>query len=683
MRAAFRLLLLTGFITLFQHLAICASALSAPGPVYETHSLMYVPPIPESRAADFLAGGFDIVRQLPDSGYEVVATSVDRSALITRFDAGVTIDNMEQFYRSRMGAVQAMGGFHTYSETLAELDSMHLANPTITLVDTIGYSLQGRPMVALKISDNAAIDEPDEVEVMYCGLIHAREPVTLEAILFQIHHLLEHPSDTEIVRLIETSEIWFVPIINVDGYVYNQTTNPEGGGMWRKNLRNNGNGTFGVDLNRNWGFEWAKYANSSSYGNSEVYHGAGPFSEPETQVMRDFFNAHEFTVAINMHAYGNFYNYPMGVYQINGCPDNPIYEEMVGTIAPEINYTYSSYGTAGFGGDATCWQYAEQTTKPKVFSALVESGSWFWPTIEESNQHCQLQLQANMDFLRRAHDLQANPSRWLSASVSYLDTTVNTCATDFTRTITLRNRHPSIPMVIGMAFYNYSSVSGWCTAHPFNGTIAPLDSAIVTIDFVPSTLFGRPNGFTASGLVYANLRHIESGMADNLSFWVFERYVSFDVDGDLVSDECDNCATIANAEQTDADGDNVGDACDNCAAVANLAQTDTDSDNVGDACDNCPLAANAGQEDVNQNGIGNACCCIDYSGNVNDAGIVDLVDLSSLVSYLTAGGYVLPCPNAANVNGTGIIDLADLSSLVSYLTGGGYVLPVCSPTQVG
>jgi hypothetical protein len=59
------------------------------------------------------------------------------------------------------------------------------------------------------------------------------------------------------------------------------------------------------------------------------------------------------------------------------------------------------------------------------------------------------------------------------------------------------------------------------------------------------------------------------------------------------------------------------------------------------------------------------------------AGIVDLADLSSLVSYLTGGGYVLPCVPEANVNNAGIVDLADLSSLVSYLTGGGYTLPTC------
>lgn len=71
-------------------------------------------------------------------------------------------------------------------------------------------------------------------------------------------------------------------------------------------------------------------------------------------------------------------------------------------------------------------------------------------------------------------------------------------------------------------------------------------------------------------------------------------------------------------------------------------------------------------------------CCTGTTGNVNMAGIVDLSDLSALVSYLTGGGYVLPCVPEANVNNAGIVDLSDLSALVSYLTGGGYVLPNCA-----
>jgi len=72
-----------------------------------------------------------------------------------------------------------------------------------------------------------------------------------------------------------------------------------------------------------------------------------------------------------------------------------------------------------------------------------------------------------------------------------------------------------------------------------------------------------------------------------------------------------------------------------------------------------------------------ATCCIGTTGNVNEAGIVDLTDLSLLVSYLTGGMTTLPCTEEANVNGLGIVDLTDLSMMVSYLTGGGAVLPSC------
>ncbi len=113
------------------------------------------------------------------------------------------------------------------------------------------------------------------------------------------------------------------------------------------------------------------------------------------------------------------------------------------------------------------------------------------------------------------------------------------------------------------------------------------------------------------------------------------------------------------------------------ANTVTLVDLDNDNDGVLDLDDNCTAIPNPLQEDSDHDGIGDACCCMDATGNVNNIGIVDLSDLSALVSYLTGGGYVLPCPDEANVNDLGIVDLSDLSALVSYLTGGGYALPQC------
>ena len=75
-------------------------------------------------------------------------------------------------------------------------------------------------------------------------------------------------------------------------------------------------------------------------------------------------------------------------------------------------------------------------------------------------------------------------------------------------------------------------------------------------------------------------------------------------------------------------------------------------------------------------------CCVGLRGNVSgDVGnLVDLSDLSALISYLTGGGYILPCPAEANLSGDpqNFVDLSDLSALISYLTGGGFALTTCT-----
>jgi len=103
-------------------------------------------------------------------------------------------------------------------------------------------------------------------------------------------YLLEnYSSDPSIKNIVDNTEMYFIPVVNPDGYIYNQTTNPNGGGLWRKNRRNNGDNTYGVDLNRNYSYNWG-YDNTGSSGNtnSDTYRGPSPFSEPESRIMRDF-----------------------------------------------------------------------------------------------------------------------------------------------------------------------------------------------------------------------------------------------------------------------------------------------------------------------------------------------------------------------------------------------------------
>jgi M6 family metalloprotease-like protein len=204
-----------------------------------------------------------------------------------------------------------------------------------------------------------------------------------------------------------------------------------------------------------------------------------------------------------------------------------------------------------------------------------------------------------------------------------------------------------------------------------------------------------------------------------------------DSDGDGVSNQCDNCPTISNANQLDSDSDGVGDACDpdddndgvldgadncplipnstqlntdgdalgdacdpdddndgvldgadNCPLIANSTQLNTDGDALGDACDpdddndgvldgadNCPLAANPGQQDANGDGIGDACCCVGRAGNVDcDAGnSTDISDLSILIDNLYITFTPLCCPKTANVDGATGIDISDISALIDYL----------------
>ncbi|MBU1719510.1 MAG: zinc carboxypeptidase, partial [Bacteroidetes bacterium] len=292
----------------------------------------------------------------------------------------------------------SFAGFYTYDEMLAELDSMQARFPNlVSLKQVVGThnTIEGRQIMYVKISDNPAIDEP-EPEVLYTGLHHAREPASMQQLFFYMYYLLEnYNTNTEIHALLDNLELYFIPCVNPDGYIYNEVNDPAGGGLWRKNVKDNGDGTFGVDINRNYGYEWGyDDAGSSPDGSSDAYRGTAGFSEPETQSMKEFVESHEFKLALNYHCYSDLLIYPWGFIEDYFTPDSLIFREFARLMTLENGYLAGTASqTVAYTGNGTSddWMYGEQGTKPKVFAMSPEAGSMddgFWPAINRIEELC-------------------------------------------------------------------------------------------------------------------------------------------------------------------------------------------------------------------------------------------------------------------------------------------------------
>lgn len=281
----------------------------------------------------------------------------------------------------------SMGGFFTLNEINARLDTMYMMYPNIiTQKFQIGTTIQGRPIYAVKISDNPNVNE-NEPQVQFNALIHAREPQAMMTIMYYMYYLLEnYGTDPEVTYLVNNREIYFVPCINPDGYEYNRQTNPNGGGMWRKNRRLNSDNSYGVDLNRNFAYMWGiNNTGSSGTPSSETYRGTAPFSEPETQAIRDLTNSKQFKTTLNYHTYSNLLLYPWG-YVNTPTPDNDIFVEFSSDMVAYNGYENGQPPAILYdvNGSADDWMYGEQLSKPKIFAMTPEVGSTgFWPSQSE------------------------------------------------------------------------------------------------------------------------------------------------------------------------------------------------------------------------------------------------------------------------------------------------------------
>ncbi|MBM3286764.1 MAG: hypothetical protein FJY88_05365 [Candidatus Eisenbacteria bacterium] len=176
-----------------------------------------------------------------------------------------------------------------------EIDSLfshwEAVHPAIFHREVIGHSgVLGLPIWAARISDNAGVHEEEPV-IVFNAAQHANEANGTNAIIWMMDRLLDRYSkDPVIASYVNALEIWFVPIVNVDGHTMVFSEAPDWR-LWRKNLRDNDdNAAFtcpedGVDLNRNWDFRWEEDDSTST--SSYYYKGPGAFSEQEVVALRD------------------------------------------------------------------------------------------------------------------------------------------------------------------------------------------------------------------------------------------------------------------------------------------------------------------------------------------------------------------------------------------------------------
>jgi hypothetical protein len=325
------------------------------------------------------------------------------------YNVEVIHEDLVAFYQSRLDRTKDMGGYHTYSEINAELDSMHALYPSLTSgrMD-IGHTLQDSVIWAFKISDNAGVDE-NEPEVFYNSLTHAREPAGMEVLLYFMWYLLDnYGTDSLATYLVDNRELWFVLVMNPDGYCYNEYTYPGGGGMWRKNRLNCGGGDWGVDLNRNWGYMWGyDDGGSDPYCWGECYRGSGPFSEPATQVARDFINSRNFVMCLDNHTYGMWLIYPW-CYDWFYTPHHNLFVAIAESMAVFNGHTPgTAWETVGYpvNGGSVDWEYGDTTSKPMIIGISPEIGTGsdgFWPPPSRIPVLNALELPANLLYAELA-----------------------------------------------------------------------------------------------------------------------------------------------------------------------------------------------------------------------------------------------------------------------------------------
>ncbi|HEX5947960.1 MAG TPA: M14 family zinc carboxypeptidase [Actinomycetota bacterium] len=346
-------------------------------------------------------------------------------------DANAALANTSEFGWKVFRSYDEAGGIE---DQLQDIGSNPAYDDFVELVD-IGDTIQERDIWAIRMTDGvAAVDPGDRPAVLYQGTTHAREWISTEVTMRLLRWFLDEATggNAEVADLLGDSELWFLPVVNPDGYEYTFTTER----LWRKNLRdNNGDEMItnidGVDLNRNYAEHWNyDEEGSSSQFSSETYRGTGAESEPEVFADANLIRTMgDFKFAISYHSFGQLLLYPQGWQTLTATADDPIYLALTGIdtdpAVPGFNPGVGAdlYTT---NGEFTDWAHGEEGVlawTPEL-SEGCKNCTFEFP---DNNGKIQHEFEDNLDFAlnvaRSAVDPDDPASHWgMDTAGLYLNT---------------------------------------------------------------------------------------------------------------------------------------------------------------------------------------------------------------------------------------------------------------------
>lgn len=291
-------------------------------------------------------------RLSPEAFEALKASGVKYSVLIDDVQATVSAERLRLARPDR--GPGWFSDYKDYAAVNAQLDVLVAARPDLATKTTIGTTQQSRTIYGLRIMGPGVLPNTKPA-IFVIGCQHAREWITVMSTMYLADQLVNnYATDANIRRMVDNFEIHIVPITNPDGYVYTWSTNR----LWRKNRRNNGDGTFGVDLNRNWGFHWGGVGASAST-NNDTYRGPSAFSEPESLTTSQFaMTLPKLVLFYDIHSYSQYIIEPWGD-TFDLPPDTRSHQQMARDMQVAMA---APYGTPYIGGEGYRIIYATTGT---------------------------------------------------------------------------------------------------------------------------------------------------------------------------------------------------------------------------------------------------------------------------------------------------------------------------------